>query len=124
MFIPCRPAGLSAVLVAAAITLPLQTQADAGETQPPQSDSSALATTAAALPAADLRPVKISSAPTIDGSLDDEAWQQQPMTTGEWKSYNPLHGDTIAQKTTVWITYDAEYMYFAFKCDDPEPKRI
>ena len=73
---------------------------------------------------AELRPVKISSAPLIDGLLDDEAWQQTPMPTGQWLSYNPLHGDSIAQQTTVWITYDADYMYFAFKCDDPEPRRI
>ncbi len=46
------------------------------------------------------------------------------MPTGEWLSYNPLHGDRIAQKTTVWITYDTGYLYFAFKCDDPNPAGI
>src|SRR5690349_6949171 len=103
MFSSCRSAGVLAVLLA----LPILQAAAAGQTTP-----------------ADLRPVKVSSAPVIDGSLDDDAWHQAPMPTGEWKSYNPLHGDTIEQKTTVWITYDADYMYFAFKCDDPEPRRI
>jgi uncharacterized protein DUF5916/cellulose/xylan binding protein with CBM9 domain len=120
MFIARRTAGLLAAVVAAAF-IPAGA---AGQAPPAQSDTSAIASTAAALPPAELRPVKASHAPTIDGALDDDAWQQQPMTTGEWKSYNPLHGDTIKQQTTVWITYDADYMYVAFKCDDPEPKRI
>ena len=99
MFIPCRAAGSLALLVIALIT-PAVAAAD------------------------DLHPVKVSTAPVIDGLLDDEAWRQAPMPTGQWLSYNPLHGDSIAQQTTVWITYDADYMYFAFKCDDPEPARI
>jgi hypothetical protein len=134
MFIPCRAAGLLAVLATAAIitsasvpALGLATAAAAGQPPPVQSDpsgSGSTGATAAALPRAELRPVKVSRAPLIDGSLDDEAWQQTPMPTGQWLSYNPLHGDSISQQTTVWITYDADYMYFAFKCDDPEPRHI
>jgi uncharacterized protein DUF5916/cellulose/xylan binding protein with CBM9 domain len=62
--------------------------------------------------------------PTIDGALDDEAWNQPPLETGEWLSYNPLNGDRIPQTTHVWIAYDDNYLYFAFKCDDPEPAGI
>jgi len=109
MFIPCRVAGVIAVLMAVSIT-PAWTAEAAGQL----SEQSGAA----------LRPVKVSTPPLIDGSLDDEAWRQTPMPTGQWLSYNPLHGDNIPQQTTVWITYDADYMYFAFKCDDPEPKRI
>ena len=65
-----------------------------------------------------------SSAPVIDGALDDEAWQAAPLPTGEFLSYQPLHGDQLPQKTTVWLTYDADYLYFAFKCEDPEPSGI
>ncbi len=46
------------------------------------------------------------------------------MTTTEWLSYNPLHGDRIPQHTSVWVAYDDDYLYFAFKCDDPEPSGI
>ena len=59
--------------------------------------------------------------PVIDGTLDDAAWQQPPLPTGEFLSYNPLHGSAIPQKTTVWLAYDSDYLYFAFKCDDPDP---
>ena len=71
-----------------------------------------------------LQGVRVDRAPTIDGLLDDEAWSREPQPTGEWRSYNPLHGDTIPQQTRTWIAYDARYLYFAFQCDDPDPSRI
>jgi Domain of unknown function (DUF5916) len=73
---------------------------------------------------AELRPVRLTRPPVMDGLLDDEAWQQPPMTTGRWLSYNPLYGDSIPQQTTVWLAYDGDYFYAAFKCDDPEPRGI
>ena len=42
----------------------------------------------------------------------------------KWLSYNPLHGDSIPQQTSVWVGYDNDALYFAFRCDDPEPSRI
>ena len=72
----------------------------------------------------DLRAIRAAAAPVIDGALDDEAWQAAPLPTGEWLSYNPLYGEPIPQKTTVWFTYDSDYFYFAFKCDDPNPSDI
>jgi hypothetical protein len=74
--------------------------------------------------AAELRPVRAAQAPVIDGILDDDVWHEPPLGTGEWLSYNPLHGNAIPQKTKVWVAYDASYLYFAFQCDDPEPARI
>jgi len=73
---------------------------------------------------AELRPSRAQQAPVIDGILDDHAWGAAPLETGPWTSYNPLHGDTIPQQTTVWIAYDADYVYLAFQCDDPEPGGI
>ena len=67
---------------------------------------------------------RVDRPPTIDGRLDDEAWTHAPVETTEWLSYNPLHGDKIAQHTTVWVAYDDNFFYFAFKCDDPEPQGI
>ena len=72
----------------------------------------------------DLRAIRAAAAPVIDGALDDEVWQSAPLPTGEWLSYNPLYGEAIPQKTTVWFSYDSDYLYFAFKCDDPDPSRI
>jgi hypothetical protein len=66
----------------------------------------------------------LSEAPTIDGVLDDAAWTAPPLETGEWLSYNPLYGNTIPQKTKVWIAHDSNYLYFAFQCNDPDPSGI
>jgi hypothetical protein len=71
-----------------------------------------------------LQGVRIQTPPAIDGVLDDDAWRAEPQPTGEWLSYNPLHGSKIPQQTRVWIAYDAKFLYFAFQCDDPEPSRI
>jgi hypothetical protein len=68
--------------------------------------------------------VQVSRPPVIDGSLDDEAWAGAPLPTGQWRSYNPLYGDQIPQLTTVWAAYDKEALYFAFRCDDPDPSGI
>jgi hypothetical protein len=79
-------------------------------------------------PAASVRPevraFRVFRPPAVDGVLDDEAWNQTPVATTEWLSYNPLHGDRISQQTTVWVAYDDDYFYFAFKCDDPDPAGI
>jgi hypothetical protein len=61
--------------------------------------------------------------PRIDGILGETEWGE-PVATGDWLSYNPLHGDRVPQQTTVWISYDADALYFAFRCDDPEPDGI
>lgn len=71
-----------------------------------------------------LRATLISTPPAIDGILDDEAWRGEPQPTGEWVSYNPLHGSRITQQTRVWVGHDSRYLYFAFQCDDTEPSRI
>ena len=62
--------------------------------------------------------------PVIDGVIDDAAWKAGPLKIGDWYTYNPLYGEKLAQKTEVWITYDKDYLYFAFRCLDPEPSKI
>jgi hypothetical protein len=71
-----------------------------------------------------LHAVRVTAAPTIDGVLDDEAWSGESQPTGDWLSYNPLHGSRVPQQTRVWIGHDSRYLYFAFQCDDPDPSRI
>lgn len=67
---------------------------------------------------------RVATAPAIDGHLDDAAWQGAPLPTGEFRSYSPLHGDQIPQHTTVWAAFDNDALYFAFRCDDPDPSGI
>ena len=44
--------------------------------------------------------------PKIDGVLDDEVWQQEPLILGDWVSYNPLQGEKSPFRTDVRIAYD------------------
>ncbi|HVR70001.1 MAG TPA: DUF5916 domain-containing protein [Vicinamibacteria bacterium] len=71
-----------------------------------------------------LAAVRVSVAPSIDGRLDDQAWQTPPLPLGEWITYNPAYGEKLAQKTEVWAAYDDKNLYFAFRCRDPEPDKV
>jgi hypothetical protein len=62
--------------------------------------------------------------PTIDGKLDDAEWNMPPLSLTEWLTYNPSYGEKMPQRTTVWMAYDKNYLYFAFRCLDPEPDKI
>jgi hypothetical protein len=71
-----------------------------------------------------LTPARTATPPVIDGALDDAAWQPGPLPTGDFASYQPLHGEVLTQRTEVWIAYDDRYLYFAFRCSDAEARRI
>jgi hypothetical protein len=72
----------------------------------------------------EIHAARVTHPPVIDGVLDDEAWTGPAIETTDWRSYNPLYGETIPQRTTVWVAYDDDNFYFAFRCDDPDPSRI
>ncbi|MGH9371603.1 MAG: DUF5916 domain-containing protein [Vicinamibacterales bacterium] len=74
--------------------------------------------------APELRAHRLNQPPIIDGVLDDDGWRDAEVATGDWRSYNPLHGDSVKQQTKVWIGYDADFLYFAFQCNDPDPAGI
>ncbi|MEM6646532.1 MAG: DUF5916 domain-containing protein [Bacteroidota bacterium] len=55
---------------------------------------------------------RLSTAPTIDGQLDDAAWQQlQPIS--DFRQVEPNHGEPAAQPTTVWMGFDERNLYVA-----------
>src|SRR5919106_2323545 len=100
----------ASLLISIAFTVPLHGQG---------SDAPAVPSTRP-----EVRAFRVFRPPAVDGVLDDEAWNQTAVATTDWLSYNPLHGDRIPQHTTVWVAYDDDYFYFAFKCDDPNPGGI
>ncbi len=67
---------------------------------------------------------RVATPPTIDGRLDDEAWQGTTLPLTEWLTYNPLNGEKLTQQTEVRAGYDERYLYFAFHCVDPEPDKV
>ncbi len=68
--------------------------------------------------------MRLAAPPVIDGVLNDAAWQSPPLPLGTWLSNNPMFGERLPQQTEVWVAYDREYLYFAFRCLDPEPLKI
>ncbi|MCK4965447.1 carbohydrate binding family 9 domain-containing protein, partial [bacterium] len=70
-----------------------------------------------------LYPTLTASPPKIDGVLNDGVWKNPPLEK-DFITYKPLYGEVLPQKTLVWIAYDSENLYFAFKCHDSEPQKI
>jgi hypothetical protein len=68
-------------------------------------------------------PVKVTTPPEIDGVLDEEVWKDNPGITG-FKTFIPDFGKELPFNTIVWLAYDEENIYFAFKCYDNEPDKI
>ncbi len=59
----------------------------------------------------------------VDGRLDEPAWKDATKIT---TFYEVSPGDNVAPpvETTAWIAYDRDYLYVAFRCDDPRPSTI
>ena len=72
----------------------------------------------------EVRPVRATTAPKLDGRLDDQVWSGQPLPAENWVSYNPLRGEPEQQRTRVWMAYDDQALYFAFRCYDADPAKI
>ncbi len=77
-----------------------------------------------ALPAHDtLKPVRLTAPPLIDGVLDDAAWQEAQEIDG-FRTFIPDFNKDLSEQTSVYMAYDAENLYFAFRCHDRAPARI
>lgn len=70
-----------------------------------------------------LKPLKTDTPPEIDGLLDDPVWENAPSVTG-FKSFIPDFGKDLDFATVVYMAYDEENLYFAYRCFDDEPDKI
>lgn len=64
-----------------------------------------------------------SSAPKIDGVLDDPCWESAGSATG-FITLEPYEGRPNSEETVVRVTYDARNLYVAFECLDSQPEAI
>jgi hypothetical protein len=69
------------------------------------------------------RPLRTASPPEIDGRLDDAVWRAAPSVVLA-KTFIPDFGREPSERTVAYMAYDAENLYFAFKCYDREPDKI
>jgi len=69
------------------------------------------------------QPYRTDAPPVIDGVLDDPVWKNAQALEG-FKTFIPDFDREPGQKTVAYMAYDAENLYFAFKCYDREPGKI
>lgn len=67
--------------------------------------------------------VRTDNPPKIDGSLNDEAWNQAPVLNG-FMQYSPYSGRPATFPTEVRILYDDEALYVGAFMSDPNPDSI
>lgn len=60
---------------------------------------------------------------TIDGSLEESAWQEAATLSLAYEHY-PEANATSPVVTTCLITYDSNYLYISFIASDPQPETI
>jgi hypothetical protein len=70
-----------------------------------------------------ISPIAVKTQVKIDGNLDETIWKT-PTVDKKFITYNPMPGEILPQKTLVYVAYDKENLYFAFKCYDSEPGKI
>ena len=70
-----------------------------------------------ATPKVRLKPFKTNSPPILDGRLDDPVWAQAASVT-DFETFIPEFGKKQAEKTTAYMAYDEQNLYFAFRCLD------
>jgi hypothetical protein len=64
-----------------------------------------------------------SAAPTIDGRVDDEVWQDvEPHSA--FIQQDPIEGDPASEKTEVRILVGHGHLYVGIVCFDSEPSKI
>ncbi len=62
-----------------------------------------------------VRVTRFDHPPVIDGIASDESWQScQPIT--RFMQREPRIGEPFSERTEVFVGYDANYLYIAFRC--------
>lgn len=61
--------------------------------------------------------------PSVDGRLDDAAWENAPAHSGFYQR-DPAEGEPATERTVFRICYDDEALYVGIRCYDSEPEGI
>src|SRR6188472_2310472 len=67
--------------------------------------------------------IHVDTAPVLDGSLDDAAWQGAQALGGFTQS-EPIEGQPASETTEVRIVFDDEAVYVGIVCHDSDPSQI
>lgn len=64
---------------------------------------------------------RLSKPPVIDGVIGEEEWREAYQVERFW---SPSRRNWAEFPTRAYIGYDAQALYVAFLCEDPDPKQI
>ena len=73
-----------------------------------------------AMPRTTLSAGPTARAPAIDGVLADACWEEAAMASG----FVTYAGKWAVQQTTTLVTYDSEFLYLAFRCNEPTVDKL
>jgi len=59
----------------------------------------------------------------IDGKIDINEWSKAVKIT-DFIQREPNEGNSVSEKTEVYLLYDSDNLYIAFRCWDKEPEKI
>jgi len=68
-----------------------------------------------------LSAIALTTAPAIDGVLDDDCWKEATHITDFWRE---RVDEPPIEKTEAWLGHDGEAIYVAFRCHDSKPSEI
>jgi hypothetical protein len=66
---------------------------------------------------------RTATAPVIDGSLDDEVWQQARVID-DFHQIRPGNGAQPSERTEIYLLYDDDALYVGARLWDSEPEQI
>ena len=61
--------------------------------------------------------------PQIDGKVDDKTWQYAQCLTG-FRDYHKANGPLVPLQATVWLAYDKDNLYAAWRCQMAADKPV
>jgi hypothetical protein len=70
-----------------------------------------------------VRIVRATTPPTIDGRVDDAAWQTAPLID-DFHQVRPSDGGAPSERTEVRLLFDDDYLYIGARLFDSEPDKI
>jgi hypothetical protein len=70
-----------------------------------------------------LHAFRITTAPKIDGTFDDEVWGHA-QSAGELVQWDPDNGEPATERTLMQVAYDDRFVYVAIRCLDRTPAEI
>ena len=70
-----------------------------------------------------VRPVRLTSALRIDGTLDEAIYERIPPIS-DFIQNDPVEGAPSTEKTELWILFDRDNVYVTARCWDSEPGRL